>query len=199
MPDDPVRDRWSPPRRFPGRAHVWSIMALCVVLAGASMYLQPDPFGTMSGQYPDEYIGLDTMATAPMPYDTAALYPVTTDPATATPAPEPIVSREEEAIAAGFAMVQSWTESAQEANTTQPVSVAAEPGYSYMVLARTIPGCDVDLYIQDDLLDSGSGTDAQLVFWVQQAAQVLVELRMFGAGTCPVAYGIYRTAQEARP
>lgn len=197
MPDDPIQDRWSPPRRFPGRAHVWSIMTLCVVLAGASMYLQPNPYGD-GGAYPDEYLGFDTLASAPLFLDSTSMYPVTPEPTTTEPAAS-IPSREYEALAAGFLAVQSWQESTQDANTTQALSVAAEPGYSYMVLARTVEGCDVDLYIQEDLQDVGGSTDAQVVFWVQEAAQVQIEVRMLGNGTCPVAYGIYRVAQEARP
>ena len=109
------------------------------------------------------------------------------------------MSREPDALAAGFQTVVGWSEEWVVAGDTVETFMTAEPGYTYYVYARTTADCDADIYINDGVQDVRVDADATVEFFVDVTSSIVVWFPMLSStsSSCLVGRGVYSSLRTA--
>jgi hypothetical protein len=207
---------WRPPRGAVGRPLIYVAMAGCVALAivAAVQNTGADSTGDLGALPSNRSFDTSALSERNTVADTTRpspdLLPIDTTMET-PPAPRPAVrprrsreaerpdrtgirSRVAEAAAAGFSPESEWVESVRPAGDSVVFPVDAIPGLTYLVLARTLEDCDVDLVVSQTVEDRDADSDAAVQFYVAEAAQISVSMLTNSdtRETCPVGLGVFK-------
>jgi hypothetical protein len=207
---------WRPPRGAVGRPMIYAAMAGCVALAivAAVQTTGSDSTGDLgaltsnssldTSALSDRNTVADTVRPSPdlLPVDTAMETPPVPRPsirprrprAAERPERTGLPSRTAEAAAAGYSPEIEWGEAARPAGDSVVFPFEAIPGLTYLVLARTLEDCDVDLVVSENIEDRTADSDAAVRFNVSEAGQIGVSVLTNSdtRETCPVGLGVYK-------
>lgn len=176
--------QWTPPSLVFGRSQVYLAMGVLTAIAVFMAIKSGMSLGSdFEGSYEEAVEGLSD-SNAP------------------SPEPEPAVAQddfssaaaEEQIVAAGYQVAQSWTPLQVPAGGHIPVTLALEQGSSYVMLAKGSSGCDTNLILNDDIQDIGPGQDAHLIFEVSTSGEAVVTIPAASSelSMCDVSYAVYR-------
>ena len=158
------------------RAGVYGFMGASAILALATGVIEFRGAAPWSNNYYAESFDLPSSPLEPSPLsaepsvmDTAAM---NAQPSFDVPPVAEVASREPEATVLGYRAEVAWSERAIADQETFTIAVSTVPGVDYWVLARTLPGCDVDAIVSDDISDTSPDADASVHFEVVGAGTV---------------------------
>lgn len=183
-----------PPRR---RGALYAFIGVCTALGVVSLLGRDspggDPYGLPDFDPPtDPGYGEGFVADEPRePADPFAGEAVSLDEEPSALFELP--SRESEAVGLGYRTEMAWREIQVRAGESGSVTVDATTGVDYLVLARTSPDCDADIYVTQEILDDRIDADASVQFSVSFAMPVVVEFPIYSSerAVCTLGFGVY--------